>query len=97
MGKVKVTTTFGRVVEILPEEVDILKKVGMLNQAWEHPDKEKQLKKKEYLNKLPVLTTEEKKARIKEAKRLRRKGYSVREIARRLGVSHTAAQKWFNK
>lgn len=97
MAKVKVTTTYGRVVEILPEEVDILKKVGMLDQAWEHPDKEKQPKNKEYLNKLPVFTTEERKARIKEAKRLKQQGYSIREIARRLNVSHVTVGKWLKK
>ena len=71
------------------------------------PDQGEQLKKKEYSKekepekkpayRLPVLTTEERKARIKEAKRLKQQGYSVREIGRRLGVSHTAVQKWFNK
>lgn len=44
--------------------------------------------------KLPVLTQGERRARIKQAKKLNRQGYSQREIARQLNVSHTAVQKW---
>lgn len=108
MQKVKVTLKTGRVIEVLPGVVEGLKKAGLLME--EKPDKSNTIKKalednqdqlkaesiKQPAYKLPVLTTRERQDRIRQAKKLKRQGYSQREISRRLSVSHTAVQKWFD-
>ncbi len=78
--------------EETPEEETPQPEEETLEEETREPD---QKRKTGY--KLPVLTQGERRARIKQAKKLNRQGYSQREIARRLGVSHTAIQKWFKK
>ncbi len=118
---VKVTLKTGEVIQVLPMEVEGLRKAGLLmdeeqnkelsskpvnydNELEEIEDIKKanenvpnvtdsgQKRKPAY--KLPVLTTKERRDRIRQAKKLKRQGYSQREIARQLNVSHTAVQKW---
>ena len=100
---VKVTLKTGKRIEVLPEEVEILKEKGLLKEA-DHPGKESDkldtLKKepeKKLSYKLPVLTTKEKRNRIKEAKKLRKQGYPLRYIAKKIGVSHVSILKWVRK
>lgn len=85
---VEVTLKSGKTIKVLPVEVETLRKAGQLME-----EKSESMKTPAY--KLPVLTSRERNSRIKQAKRLRWEGYSMREIARRLGVSHTAVEKWF--
>ena len=97
----KVTLKNGKEIEVLPGEVEILRSAGKLME--EKPEGSEDIKKIPEDNqvqlkaayKLPVLTTRERNSRIKQAEKLKRKGYSMREIARRLSVSHTAVEKWF--
>jgi len=101
-GKVKVTLKTGKVIEVLPGEVEILRKAGLLME--EKPEESEDIKKDtpegkskepERIPGIPVLTHSERKGRIKQARKLKKQGLSQREIGRRLGVSHTAVQKWF--
>ena len=100
----------GTAIEILPEEVEGLRNAGLLMEEEiqdkpveqnepkrENPPKKETGEPEQPGYKLPVLTQGERKARIRQAKKLYRQGYSQREIARQLGVSHTAVQKWFKK
>ena len=114
--KIKVTLKNGEVIEVLPGEVEGLRKAGLIadgvsdsltldpqTEVEEQPGKEehyeeepiKHEKKPAY--KLPVLTTKERRDRIKQAKKLKRQGYSQREIGRRINVSHVAVGKWLKK
>jgi DNA-binding transcriptional regulator YiaG len=99
MRKIEVKLKTGQTIQVLPGEVQGLREAGLLLE--EDPDKSveqnepEQKKKPGY--KLPVLTQGEKKARIKQAQRLKKQGYSQREIARQLGVSHVAVGKWLKK
>ena len=99
----KVTLKTGKEIECLPGEVEGLRRAGLLME--EKPEGPEDIKKIPEDNrirvqlkpayKLPILTTRERRSRIKQARKLKRKGYSMREIARRLSVSHTAVGKWF--
>jgi len=74
------------------EESEYIKKALENNQDQL---KKKPIKQPAY--KLPVLTTKQRRDRIKQAKKLKRQGYSQREIGRRLNVSHVAVGKWLKK
>lgn len=97
----KVQLKTGETVEVLPAEVSVLKEAGKLleenQEVGEVVTQNKPAEKKQPGYKLPVLTQGERKARIKQARKLNRQGYSQREIARQLGVSHVAVGKWLKK
>ena len=105
--KVKVTLKTGEVIEVLPQEVEGLGKAGLLieeklqePQPLKKAPENNQLKAesiKQPAYRLPVLTTKQRRDRIRQAKKLKRQGYSQREIARRLNVSHVAVGKWLKK
>jgi len=107
--KVKVTLKTGEVIEVLPQEVEGLGKAGLLmeEKLEESEDIKKALENnqdqlkaepiKQPAYRLPVLTTKQRRDRIRQAKKLKRQGYSQREIARRLNVSHVAVGKWLKK
>jgi len=91
---VRVTLKNGESIEVLPCEVEVLRRAGkLMDTSAMHSEHLQPEKKPAY--RLPVLTSGQRKARIKEAKKLKRQGYSIREIGRRLGVSHVAVIKWF--
>ena len=96
---IKVQLTDGTKIDVLPGEVQGLREAGLLveeeiqDKSVEQNEPEE---KKQPGYRLPILTQGERQARIKQAKKLNRQGYSQREIARQLGVSHTAVQKWLN-
>ena len=99
----KVTLKNGKEIEVLPAEVEILRRAGkLMEEKPEGPEDIKKIAEDNQVRiqlkpayKLPVLTTRERQSRIKQARKLHRRGYSIREIARRLSVSHTAVEKWF--
>jgi len=106
---VKVTLKNGEVIKVMEREVEGLRKAGVLME--EKPEELESIKKatednqvqlkaesiKQPAYKLPVLTTRERRDRTRQAKKLKRQGYSQREIARRLNVSHVAVGKWLRK
>jgi DNA-binding NarL/FixJ family response regulator len=89
----EVTLKSGKIIKVLPAEVETLRKAGRLMEENRVQPKAESIKPPVY--KLPVLTSRQRNSRIRQAKKLKRKGYSIREIARRLDVSHTAVEKWF--
>jgi len=99
----KVTLKNGKEIEVLPAEVEILRRAGkLMEEKPEGPEDIKKIAEDKRIRvrlkpayKLPILTTRERRSRIKQARKLHRRGYSIREIARRLSVSHTAVEKWF--
>jgi DNA invertase Pin-like site-specific DNA recombinase len=102
MKHVKVKLKDGREIEVLAVEVEVLRRAGKLmdeekvKEYWEQLGSEPGSEKKPAW-KLPILTTRERRDRIRRAKKLKRKGYPIREIARQLGVSHVSVLKWFRK
>jgi len=110
---VEVRLKSGKTIEILPEEVSVLRSQGKL---IEEDQEEREVIDVDHggtpapedvsqetitlpaINPEPVqspaLTSKQRKERIRKARKLRRQGYPVREIGRRLNVSHTAVLKW---
>ena len=103
----------GERIDVLPEEVQILREAGLLLEEetqdkpikqnepeQEDPPKEENWEpeqKGRSVYTLPVLTRKQRRQRIREARKLIKKGYSIRETARRLNVSHTSVLRWKRK
>jgi len=102
MRKFEVTLKSGETIQVLQKEVETLRNAGLLMEN-EQPGEESQEEEtriepeEKPAYKLPVLTTKQRRDRIRQAKKLKRQGYSQREIARRLNVSHVAVGKWLIK
>lgn len=98
-GKIEVKMKTGQTIQVLPGEVVGLREAGLLPEE-ETQDKpaEEETREPEREGKtrykLPVLTKKERRQRIRQAKKLVKAGYSIREVGRKLNVSHTCIIKW---
>jgi DNA invertase Pin-like site-specific DNA recombinase len=97
----KVQLKTGETVEVLPTEISVLKEAGKLleenQEAGEVVTQNKPEEQKQSGYKLPALNRKERKQRIRQAKKLVKVGYSIREVGRKLGVSHTSILRWKRK
>jgi len=82
MRTVKVTLKNGKVIEVLPSEIDSLKQAGLLKLKDGRPKGQSKA---------------EHKKRIKEALRLKKKNFNNVQIAKELRVSEGTVRKWFKK